>query len=138
MPFLFICLFSCFPFSLFFSKVNASRHIIFLEQSLLSELATLASSKHHLGDLTAGGWLRKLLFLMGCVLDVFNYFFPHINVNRSTVMRSGSHLHNLQVSLPHLRNTFLTLQNIVLFIATEIKMNSLMSFIFHFISSISK
>lgn len=76
---------------------------------------------------------------MGCVLDVFNYFFPHINVNRSSTMRSRRHLRNLQLFLcPHLINTFLILQNILLFIATEIKMNSLMSLNFHFISSISK
>lgn len=95
-------------------------------------------------NITLGIWQqvdgsRKLLFLMGCVLDVFNYFFPHINVNRSSTMRSRRHLRNLQLFLcPHLINTFLILQNILLFIATEIKMNSLMSLNFHFISSISK
>lgn len=95
-------------------------------------------------NITLGIWQqvdgsRKLLFLMGHVLDNFKYFFPHINVNRSSMMRSRRHLCNIQLFLcPHLINTFLILQNIVLFIATEIKMSSLMSFIFHFISSISK
>lgn len=126
MPFFFILFFYfVFPFKTVWEKMSLS-HIVFLVPSLLLKSTTPTSTEHHLGGLTTVDGSMKLLFHVVCVLDVFMYCLPHIDVDRSSMIKNGSFLHNLQkVSLPLSHKHFShPAKDFTFFIAAKVKMIS--------------
>lgn len=123
MPWVF-CLFS-YSFLLFFpvkwtGKYAIKPHYIpcAISSSLLPLNITLGIKQQIDGCCPSLSFMDgsvKLHVLVRYVLDVFKYRLPHPDVDRSSMIRNGSLLHNLQQFLcHHPLNTSLILQKIVL------------------------